>query len=737
MLAESEVPCVLATPCNSDQDVVIESVAVNCSLFGHVAPGDVLLLIDGQPVCNTSTASARLREGAKLRLTVSRKRRSWAWPTGSALTVFICVLAGVLLFLVIYLPSAHAGAESAKRTEALNERVKSLQRAYIDSLRRARDRGSKDSDSLQMEQRNSSQHAQHLRLRIERLNEDRAYLLLQQRNSSLVMNKLRSQVANLRGKYDVLLKDRDSLGKDRDHLQIEQKNGAQALQRLRSQLAGLRKAHGGLLKDLDSVSKDRDSVGKDRDSLLIEQRNSSLAVQQLHSSIDSLRKDHESLLKSHDQLQRHMGNAENTRMRQLWSLTLLLHETQRKLKSLEALNATHRHQITRLRSMLNLSAEIESPAAAAVRTHVRLGVVQHTHTMAAAPSLERAARQLSEWNQHRSQHEPISFMHHVVLWADEPSWCPLWGAKVALFTENVSCATSKAVARALPALGSTYRYRGTGSHTNDLKRSTYNQEWSWNACDAPFLWWFRDVAHSACDYYWVFEWDLAWRGNLPAMLAAFHGRSFVDGDGTRVAGSNRDEDLLCDFFSVGNGAHGAVTKRNAHLRKRNASHFPFPVLRQCSQQIVRMSRRLAERVTLWSQRSQAYIFCEMRAASMCAMEESLESSVGNTFGERACLSGDIRDGPQERFFDVETFNWVANVHEVITRGALENASAGSQFYHRYKWGGTTWKGRSRVATVIEDASPAYRRSVMGQGVRGEGKRVEPNYHMAGDASLES
>ena len=145
--------------------------------------------------------------------------------------------------------------------------------------------------------------------------------------------------------------------------------------------------------------------------------------------------------------------------------------------------------------------------------HLSVAVVQHTHTMAAAPAIENAHRQLLDWNrQHRLQQ--VRFCHIVVIWADNASWCHDMQA-VLSFTENVTCTGSAAIGEALPALENIFRIRGQGlPHTGSFRPHIHNHEWSWNNCDASYLWWATNSidATNAQDYYWFLEWDLAWSG---------------------------------------------------------------------------------------------------------------------------------------------------------------------------------------------------------------------------------
>jgi hypothetical protein len=318
------------------------------------------------------------------------------------------------------------------------------------------------------------------------------------------------------------------------------------------------------------------------------------------------------------------------------------------------------------------------------RGRLSVGVVQHTHSVASAPSLERGRRQLMDWNTRGTM---IEFHHHVVFWADNASTCPSMLAALN-FSTNVACTGSNAIAVMYPGLDRITYLRGHGLYTNELRHNVYNRQWAWNNCDADYLWWFRavDVA-STYDYYWFLEWDLAWRGDLGSMLAYFHGVPYLDRNGTLMEGSSRNEDLLCDTTSTGH--HGVVTRRSPHKWKRNMSHFEYGNLRQCSQQLVRMSHRLIKRVVSWSMNPSDFIFCEMRAGTMCNM-----STFGTASGRENCTLGGFNDGPQKRFFDHSTFNWLVLMQHQLSPEDLADRTAPDKFFHRYKWGSWGCKGQA-------------------------------------------
>ena len=326
---------------------------------------------------------------------------------------------------------------------------------------------------------------------------------------------------------------------------------------------------------------------------------------------------------------------------------------------------------------------------------LRVGVVQHTHTLVAVPGLERARHQLSRWD---VAHTGLSFLHYVVLWANEAETCQRMLAELA-FAENVTCVDSPTIARSLPSLAESYRYRHWWYRTtNNLTKGMYNRDWAWNNCDASYLWWLLTLGREGRaqhDYYWFLEWDLAWRGDLGMLLSRFHGTWYkLTGNGwsrdafavaPKLATAN---DLLCDTMTTVGGRAGAVaTSKYGHWKKRNFTEFSLSI-RACSQQLVRMSSRLAELIVHWSLRSEAYIFCEMRAGTMCAMGGPPGHKLPLQWNGTKCTVGDVRQGRQKGTmnpFSDRTFNFFANVDKLIPIDQLDNHSLPSRFFHRFKW----------------------------------------------------
>ena len=323
---------------------------------------------------------------------------------------------------------------------------------------------------------------------------------------------------------------------------------------------------------------------------------------------------------------------------------------------------------------LSTSADVVKPPVPHRRAEL-VAVVQHSHTAAARPILLRARQQLDRWRGSPAS-RVLDLSHFVVFWADEPSGCPALKSSLP-FDENVSCVSSRAMGSHFPGFDSIWAMAGQGRHTETLRKGRYNKQFAYNNCDGPMLSWARS-AGTAYDFAWFLEWDLAWSGDLAQMVASYHGSSYT------VSGLVQPPpDLLCD--RLGAGHMGIVVPHSPHHMKRNRTHFPFPTLRTCLPGAIRVSARLLLRVMRWTMlESGSYIYCEMRAATMCNTPQPPGKGIDEYWEN--CSWADLRKSDGHRgLFSTSTYSYTANVPQNIPPKVLFNDSNAPQFYHRYKW----------------------------------------------------
>ena len=104
------------------------------------------------------------------------------------------------------------------------------------------------------------------------------------------------------------------------------------------------------------------------------------------------------------------------------------------------------------------------------------------------------------------------------------------------------------------------------------------------------------------------EWDLAWTGSLPRMLASFHGEPFAADD---EAPAPATFDLLGHEIGMQNKVY-------PHAGKANRSHMKHKDSAWSSQQLMRFSRPLLLHLVESLRDASQYMFCEVRAPSFCA-----------------------------------------------------------------------------------------------------------------------
>jgi len=277
-----------------------------------------------------------------------------------------------------------------------------------------------------------------------------------------------------------------------------------------------------------------------------------------------------------------------------------------------------------------------------------LAIVQWTHTLVMKPMLLLAREQILR----------SSFAeHHVVLHScgDSSESCASQLQKVRPLVENVTCTNATDVANALPAFStirSIFKGRFHGSFMNyqlslDIQRSfghllpngmhpldVGQVGWCWHSCDAPYLLWYSRIGRTLhhVQFFWFLEWDVVWTGDVTAVLSAWSAlherfdsseRVDVVNPSRALNGSGRDSylddgrriynhDLLCPN-------PGWAVRSWGHREKRNNSLVPHTHVHRCVTEVYRVTHRLLGAILDFSQQPMAGMFCEMRAASVCAM----------------------------------------------------------------------------------------------------------------------
>ena len=284
--------------------------------------------------------------------------------------------------------------------------------------------------------------------------------------------------------------------------------------------------------------------------------------------------------------------------------------------------------------------------------------------------------------------------HHVVLWADRAEQCDSSDNSTLSVlihgigsSENVTCALSDTISASLGAFSysGVAKLRGTGSHTSRIDPNKRSFEWAWNSCDAPYLYWFwhgeRTAALPSYDWYWVMEWDCAWTGNLPLMLASFHGISA----GAPTAAVNVD--MLGHVLQM-------ATRMYPHQNKVNWSFYKHQDKWWSSNQLMRFSRKLLLEVLRTLEEPTAFCFCELRLPSTCARLER-ESHKKNSTQQLGCSMASLQAalpvtsagmfGSSKRD-NIDGFSNLMEVgFETLPFEHLANEQIPGRFYHKFKF----------------------------------------------------
>ena len=242
----------------------------------------------------------------------------------------------------------------------------------------------------------------------------------------------------------------------------------------------------------------------------------------------------------------------------------------------------------------------------------RLAIVQWTHTSRMKPMLIAARNQIKDY-------APIA-EHHIVLFScGDPNVtksCKDLRDELQPLTENVSCSNAHDVASTLPAFRSIRHIFRGGKVTMSRELEVGRMRWCWNSCDGPYLLWYRNIGRmlTHVNYFWFLEWDVAWTGNIVAILAAWSSRNGASAVNETLGSKSGPADLLC--------ANPAKANRFwAHGQKRDAKLVPRNKTWHCVTEVFRVTHRLLSRVVAFSNLERGGMFCEMRTPSVCAMEK--------------------------------------------------------------------------------------------------------------------
>ena len=220
---------------------------------------------------------------------------------------------------------------------------------------------------------------------------------------------------------------------------------------------------------------------------------------------------------------------------------------------------------------------------------------------------------------------------------------------------NVTCTNGSEMAAGVPALRHLYETfggdaRGGPNVVHNWDRSRLADQprttalnvgkpaWCWHNCDGPYLLWYARVGSSLqhIHFFWFLEWDVVWTGDIVAMLAAWstinekadtanpalhvpnpsllseRNKTAPDLDAINIGSRTYDHDLLC-------ANPGWARKKWPHRHKRNKTLVQSSFAYHCETSAFRLSPQLLSQILSFSRQPRAALFCEMRAATICAM----------------------------------------------------------------------------------------------------------------------
>ena len=321
-----------------------------------------------------------------------------------------------------------------------------------------------------------------------------------------------------------------------------------------------------------------------------------------------------------------------------------------------------------------------------------IAVVQWTHTMKMKPMLLVARYQIAR--------DP-GFEHHIVLSScgDGAPGCPALLAASAPLVENVTCSNASEVAAAIPGFSSLKQVFHGKKATIPSVLGVGMHRWCWNSCDSPYLHWYMRIGWMLTHvrFFWFLEWDVVWTGSITTILAAWNSLNTSNPGLIGPYASfgeaplpDDDHDLLCPNPSWAN-------LQWVHRGKRDEALVPNNVTFRCVTEVTRLSHRLLRTILAFSRSKRGAMFCEMRSASICAMQpwcriQSLfvPEAVRMLYTARRIpgLLESLRNGPRAtpKQMELATRRWVLSyVHNGgVTDSMLTNLSE-PMLYHAYKW----------------------------------------------------
>ena len=325
-----------------------------------------------------------------------------------------------------------------------------------------------------------------------------------------------------------------------------------------------------------------------------------------------------------------------------------------------------------------------------------IAVVQWTHTMKMKPMLLVARHQIAR--------DP-GFEHHIVLSScgDGAVGCPALLDASAPLVENVTCSNASEVAKAIPAFSSLKQVFHGKKATIPSVLGVGMPRWCWNSCDSPYLYWYLRTGSmlTRVRFFWFLEWDVVWTGAITTILSAWNS---LNTSNPGLAGPEEDHDLVCPNPSWANSMW-------AHRGKRDEALVPNNVTYRCVTEVTRLSHRLLRSILAFSRSKRGAMFCEMRAASVCAMQPWCRmqglfapETVGMLYTARKVpgLLETLRNGSRatNKQLSLAIEKWVLSyVHNGgVTESMLMANLSEPMLYHAYKWVSVQRENSTRMQT---------------------------------------
>ena len=335
--------------------------------------------------------------------------------------------------------------------------------------------------------------------------------------------------------------------------------------------------------------------------------------------------------------------------------------------------------------------------------------------------------------------------HHVILspcGQNETSCDDLMEAASPL-RENVTCSTPTGIARDLPAFAN---LRATFHGRKFSAPETVNvgaMRWCWNSCDGPYLHWYKlhGQTLSHVRFFWFLEWDVVWTGNIASVLRTWNSLQ-PDQDSDVITAHNRmassrlgNASANASADAAGQSAHEGpdllcadpafASTRWIHREKRDEQLVPLNSTYHCVTEIYRLTHRLLRIIIDFSSQERGAMFCEMRAASICAMQPwcRIRSFVDRVhmpllFSHRMAAKRVINGGKRSQHVVERTRRyWVNSFLNARGVSAIQDADLHNMsepmLFHAFKWSnessarnGSTYAERLTMHAAAEQGLPA-------------------------------